>query len=229
MIAIARKNLSCLRLNPNSFLSNSNLHFFPAFQFFSTSKVERQIPNLKIYDVLVNKHHFSPESASLAASRSPKSRCPKRADSVLSFFKENSFTTTQLEKIVIYYPPILGLRIERIRFKFNVFQDLGLSPEEIAQIIFSHISMLRSSTKNRIIPSLSKLKDFLESGHEVARLLKRSAWFLTTDLDESLMPNVEILKSCGIPMVRIQHFLYIRPRCFLVKPHIMRKSVDKAI
>ncbi|XP_057793319.1 uncharacterized protein LOC131009935 [Salvia miltiorrhiza] len=89
--------------------------------------------------------------------------------------------------------------------------------------------MLRSSTKNRIIPSLSKLKDFLESGHEVARLLKRSAWFLTTDLDESLMLNVEILKSCGIPMERIQHFLYIRPRCFLVKPHIMRKSVDKAI
>ncbi|XP_057775142.1 uncharacterized protein LOC130994121 [Salvia miltiorrhiza] len=228
-IAIARKNLFCLYLNTNSFLCNSNLHLFPAFQFFSTSKVERQIPSPKIYDVLVNKHHFSPESASLAASRSPKSRSPKIADSVLSFFKENSFTTTQLEKIVIFYPAILGSRIERIRFKFKVFQDLGLSPEEIANIISKDICILKSSTKNRIIPSISKLQDVLEPGHDVVRLLKRFAWFLRADLEKSLMPNVEILKSCGIPMERIQHFLFLQPKCFLVKPHIMRKSVDKAI
>ncbi|XP_057790936.1 uncharacterized protein LOC131008051 [Salvia miltiorrhiza] len=82
---------------------------------------------------------------------------------------------------------------------------------------------------SKIIPSLSMLKALLGSNEEVARLLKKCAWFLRSDLEKTLMPNVEILKSCSIPMERILQFLYTRPRCFLVRPDIMRKSVDRAV
>lgn len=134
-----------------------------------------------------------------------------------------------MEKIFTYHPEVLGFTIEGIKFRFKVFQDLGLSPQEIAKIISCNYSILKTSMVNRIIPSLSKLKDFFESDHDVVRLLKKSSWFLRQDLETSLMPNVEVLKCCGIPMKRIVRFLYVRPRCFLVKPDIMRKSVDKAI
>lgn len=43
------------------------------------------------------------------------------------------------------------------------------------------------------------------------------------------MPNVEMLKSCDIPMKIIRRFIYLRPRCFLIKPCVMRKSIDRAI
>ncbi|KAH6757334.1 hypothetical protein C2S52_023475 [Perilla frutescens var. hirtella] len=224
MSAIARNNLSSLFLSPNSFICKFGV-------YFSTWRVKRLIPNHcpEIYDVLVHKHGFSPESASLAASNLPKFRSPKRADSVLSFLKENSFTIAQLEKLVIYRPQILGFTNERVRLKLKVFQELGLSSEEIAKMVSSNQMILHLSRSNNIIPSLSLLNGLLGSNHEVARLLRKSSWFLTADLEKVLMPNVETLKSCGIPMVRILRFLYVQPRSFLLKPDLMTKSVDRAI
>ncbi|XP_057780865.1 uncharacterized protein LOC130999358 [Salvia miltiorrhiza] len=229
MIAVARRNLSCLFVNTNSFLCNSNAHLFPSIHFFSTWRVKNLIPNPKIYDLLVNKHQFPPDLASLASSGLPKSRSPLRVDTLLLFLKENSFTATQLQKLVICYPRILGFTIESINFKFKVFQNLGLSPKEIAKIISGRTSILHSSYENGIIPKLSTLKCLLGSDHDVARLLIRCSWFLSADLEKTLMPNMEILKSYSIPMERILYFLHLRPRCFVVKPDILQKSVVRAI
>ncbi|XP_057784516.1 uncharacterized protein LOC131001899 [Salvia miltiorrhiza] len=228
MIAIARRNLSCLFFSPNSFLCNPNVL---SVHFFSTASVIRSIPSPEIYHVLFHKHNLSPKSSSLAASCLPKFQGPERADSMLSFLKENSFTSNQLEKIVMYKPQILGFPIERLKSIFKVFQDLGLSSEEIAKMMSSDKRILLSSKVkvNHIISSLSILKVLLGSNEEVARLLKRCSWFVRSDLEKILMPNVEILKSCGIPMERILHFLYTQPRCFFSKPDIVRKSVDRAI
>ncbi|XP_057794577.1 uncharacterized protein LOC131010893 [Salvia miltiorrhiza] len=227
MIPIARNTLSCLFSNPNSFLCNPNVL---SFHFFSTARAKRPfIPSPEIYDVLVHKHQFCPELTALASSRLPKFRSHERADSLLSFLRENSFTTTQLQKLVIYDPRVLGFTTEGFKSRFKVFQDLGLSSEEIAKIISSNQGILHSCMASKVIPSLSMLKALLGSNDEVARLLKKCAWFLVSDLEKTLMPNVEILKSCSIPMERILHFLYANPRCFLVKPDIMRKSVDRAI
>ncbi|XP_047956303.1 uncharacterized protein LOC125202033 [Salvia hispanica] len=223
MIAIARNHLSSLFINPNPFLCNSNV------LSFSTRRVQTLIPNPEICDLLINKLRFSPESASLASSRFPKLRDPQRADSVLSFLKENSFTTAQLQKLVIYDPRILGFTIEGIKSRLKVFQDLGLSSEEIAKMISSNKRILQSSIANKIIPNLSLLKGLLGSNDDVARLLKRLSWFVRHDLEKTLIPNVEILKRCGIPMEHILHLLYGLPRAFVVKSDIMRKSVDKAI
>ena len=73
------------------------------------------------------------------------------------------------------------------------------------------------------------LKGLLGSYEDVAILLRRCPWFVVSDLERTLMPNVEILKRCNIPMERILHFLYILPRTFLVKSDTMMKSVEKAI
>ncbi|XP_047978916.1 uncharacterized protein LOC125220823 [Salvia hispanica] len=81
----------------------------------------------------------------------------------------------------------------------------------------------------KIIPSLSILKGLLGSNDDVARLLKKCSWFVTADLEKTLMPNVETLKSCGIPMERVLHFLHTHPRGFLVRSDIVRKSVGKAV
>ncbi|XP_057780729.1 uncharacterized protein LOC130999235 isoform X2 [Salvia miltiorrhiza] len=228
MIAIARRNLSCLFANPNSFLCNSNAHFFTSIHFFSTWRVEN--PNPEIHDLLLNKYQFHPVLASLTSSGLPKSSCPIRADSVVSFLKENGFTATQLQKVVAYFDyRVLGFTIETMNFKFNVFRNLGLCPKGIAKIISENPVILHSNYEKRIIPRLSTLKRLLGSDHDVARLLKRCSWFLTADLEKTLMPNMEILKSYSIPMVHILHFLHLRPRCFVVKPDIMQKSVVRAI
>ncbi|XP_047954072.1 uncharacterized protein LOC125200473 [Salvia hispanica] len=82
---------------------------------------------------------------------------------------------------------------------------------------------------NKIIPNLSMLKGLLGSNDDVARLVKRCPRALLADLEKTLMPNVQILKKCSIPMECILHLLYLRPRTFLVKSDTMMKSVEKAI
>ncbi|KAL1540486.1 hypothetical protein AAHA92_24836 [Salvia divinorum] len=106
----------------------------------------------------------------VASSRFTKFRDPQRADLVLSFLKENSFTTNQLQKLVIYRVGLL------IKSRLKVFQELGLSSEEIAKMISSNQAILHSSTENKIIPSLSMLKGLLGSNDDVARLVKRCPW-----------------------------------------------------
>ncbi|KAL1540482.1 hypothetical protein AAHA92_24832 [Salvia divinorum] len=81
----------------------------------------------------------------------------------------------------------------------------------------------------KTIPNLLMLKVLLGSDDDVARLLRRCSWFLIADLGKTLIPNVEILKRCNMPLDRILYFLYVLPRVFSVKSDIMMKSVDKAI
>ncbi|KAG8377381.1 hypothetical protein BUALT_Bualt08G0027100 [Buddleja alternifolia] len=158
-----------------------------------------------------------------------RSENPERLDSVVSFFKESGFSNTQLEKIVKYKPELLLANVEKIiKPKFNVLHDLGLSASEICSIISSNPAILRRSINNRIIPSLSVLMGLIGSNASVAKLLRVCSWFLVTDLDKTMVPNFEFLKSCGIPMNLITQHIYYYPRFILHKPDTMRKSVDKA-
>lgn len=229
MISIAIKRFSSSFLNPNSFLCKSNAHFFPSIHLFSTSRSETPIPSSEIYSLLVDKHQFSPESASLASSRLPQFKTPETADSILSFLKANSFTAAQLETIVDYNPQILGLKVDDIKSRLSLFQDLGLSSQEVAKIFTSNRMVLRTTLPNTAIPSLSILKSLMGSNDEVGRLLRKSVWFFASNLEKVLVPNVEMLKSCGMPMKLIRRSIHLRPRCFLIKPCVMRKSIDRAI
>ncbi|KAL8514070.1 hypothetical protein ACS0TY_013254 [Phlomoides rotata] len=87
--------------------------------------------------------------------------------------------------------------------------------------------ILHLSTKSNIIPSLSVLKDLLGSDYDVARLLRKSAWPLSQNLENTLLPNVEFLKSVGVPMERILFIVSVYPRSLLTKPDVMRKSAEK--
>ncbi|KAL8514075.1 hypothetical protein ACS0TY_013259 [Phlomoides rotata] len=95
-------------------------------------------------------------------------------------------------------------------------------------MISNNQTILHLRAESYIIPSLSVLKGLLGSDSDVARLLRKSAWPLVHNLDSTLMPNVELLKSVGVPMERILFLLYSYPRALLVKPDTLRKSAEKA-
>lgn len=210
MIAIVR---ACLCSKRASFACKSSV----SSHFFSTCP--------RVYDLLLHKYQFSPEVASQVASDLVP---PENADSILSFLKDSGCSITQLERIVKYRPRILSHNVEDIKFKIKIFQDLGLSPEDIAKLISKNQGILHLRAESKIIPSVSLLKGLLRSDNDVARLLRKSAWCISADLEKSLVPNLEFLKSVGIPMERILFLLYTYPRTLLIKPDVMRKSVEKA-
>ncbi|KAG8377380.1 hypothetical protein BUALT_Bualt08G0027000 [Buddleja alternifolia] len=218
---------SCLLLkNCSSLLFKSN---FSGLKFYSTTCREKVAATATVYDLLLHKHHFSPDAASrLASVLPPRLRNPQKSDSVLSFFKHNGFSNTHLEKIVKYRPSLISANLDKfIKPKIKIFQDLGLSAHDIAHIIANDPSILYRSTDNRVIPSLAVLKGLLGSNEEVAKLVRKSGWFLIKDLDKSMVPNIQFLKSCSVSMEQIIRSLYSFPRFLLHKPKIMRKCAEK--
>ncbi|KAI3465059.1 hypothetical protein Pfo_021722 [Paulownia fortunei] len=226
MSPLVRNSLTCLFSKNSSFLCKSLVSFS---LYFSSNKEEQPVDTPTVSEFLVQKHHFSPEAASQVASVLTRLKNPEKSDSILSFLKESGFSNTQLEKVVKFRPEFLSANLEKIiKPKIKIFQDLGFSADEIAEIVSKEPLVLHCSAKNRLIPSLSVLKGLLGSNVEMAKVLRVSGWFLVNDLEKILLPNVEFLKSCGIPVKQIIRLMCIFPRFFLRKPETMRKFVEKA-
>lgn len=83
------------------------------------------------------------------------------------------------------------------------------------------------SADNQLGPSILALKSVLGSNAGVVRVLKICGWFLKCDLEKTMVPNVEFLKSCGISSPQIVKFVYNFPRLFLRKPESMRELVRR--
>ncbi|KAL3845809.1 hypothetical protein ACJIZ3_003212 [Penstemon smallii] len=207
------------------FICKSNVSFS---HYFSTSvKKQQPVTTPTVSEFLMNKHHFSPQSASRVASVLTRMRNPQKSDSVLSFLKDNGFSVTQLEKIVEYRPRFLGASLEKvIKPKIKIFQDLGFSKNDITEIIASNPDIFHRSMNNRIIPSLSVLKGLLGSNVELVKVLTVPSWFVISDMENTLAPNFKFLQSCGIPKEYIIWLMYKYPRTLLHKPESMRKFVE---
>ncbi|EYU23212.1 hypothetical protein MIMGU_mgv1a009656mg [Erythranthe guttata] len=209
-----RKNLACFI--PKQIFNCAQIQCF--FSSSSSSPEEQPATSPTVFDFLLHNHNFSPEAAERIASIYPRLINPEKADSVLSFLKETGFSHTQLEKIIRHRPRFLSAKAD----------DLGFSSADICSIISNDPAILHMSVGNNIKPSLSVLKDLLGSNYNVARILKLSAWFVTSNLETTMVPNFEFLKSVGIPRDRILLLLHNYPRTFLLKPETIRRSVDKA-
>ncbi|KAL3845841.1 hypothetical protein ACJIZ3_003244 [Penstemon smallii] len=228
MAALARKIGICLF--PNNYSSLVCKTHVSISLYFSTDVEKQSFESTPtVSNFLINKHHFSSQSASQVASVVTHLKNPQNSDLILSFLKDNGFSITQLEKIMKHRPEFLNTNFEKIiKPKIKIFQDLGFPANDIAHIISNNPATLHRSLKNRIIPALSVLKGLLGSNVEVAKVLRNSSWVLSVDLESNMVPNIEFLKSCGIPMKQIISLIYWCPRFFLTKLESMRKFVDKA-
>ncbi|KAB2035384.1 hypothetical protein ERO13_D04G129242v2, partial [Gossypium hirsutum] len=106
--------------------------------------------------------------------------------------------------------------------------DLGFSTHDVADIVASDPWILTRSVDDRIAPSISDLKTVLGSNDDVVKLLRTSAWFLKSDLQKTMMPNIEFLRNCGICSSQIVSYVFSFPRFFLLKPENIKQFVERA-
>ncbi|KAG8369212.1 hypothetical protein BUALT_Bualt15G0127700 [Buddleja alternifolia] len=208
--------------------SLSLLHYYSTSASSSSRGKQHLVTTNPSVSELLQKYHFSPESASQVASALTRLKNPAKYDSILTFLIENGFSNTQLEKILKYRPTLLSANPDKvIKPKIKIFQDLGFSANDTADIITNDPDILYRSLNNRVIPSLSAMKGLLGSSVEVAKILKISGWFLKYDIEKTMLPNVAFLKSCGIDMDQISWLMYNFPRSLLCKPESMTKFVER--
>ncbi|PPD71016.1 hypothetical protein GOBAR_DD32105 [Gossypium barbadense] len=111
---------------------------------------------------------------------------------------------------------------------FCPLPDLGFSTHDVADIVASDPWILTRSVDDRIAPSISDLKTVLGSNDDVVKLLRTSAWFLKSDLQKTMMPNIEFLRNCGICSSQIVSYVFSFPRFFLLKPENIKQFVERA-
>ncbi|GKG25299.1 transcription termination factor MTERF8, chloroplastic, partial [Tanacetum coccineum] len=124
---------------------------------------------------------------------------PEKSGSVASFLKESGFSDTLLAKIGKTRPKLLTSKLEQtIKPKINFFQDMGLSASQIADVVSADPRILTRVSIHFIECSVTVLKKVLGEKLYDSRILKNFGWFLNYDLEKTLVPNVEYMKSCGI-------------------------------
>lgn len=126
-------------------------------------------------------------------------------------------------------PKVLTANLDNtIKPKVKMFRDLGFSPSDIADIVSAYPWIRRGrSADNQLGPSILALKSVLGSNVGVVRVLKICGWFLKCNLEKTMVPNVEFLKSCGVNYSQIVQFVHNFPRLFLKKPECMREFVKR--
>ncbi|XP_059629866.1 uncharacterized protein LOC132272790 [Cornus florida] len=218
------KSLISLSLKNSSHLSKTPISLYSLVFFSSSPKTP-----IAVVDYFIDRHKFSPETASKVFSVVKYVKRPEKTDSIISFLQESGFSDTHLQRVIKKAPQVLSANLERsIKPKFKFFQDLGFSSRDVVEIVSNDPRILTSSVDNRLGPSILTLKSVLGSNvDDVSRVLKRSGWFLGYDLEKIMIPNIEYLKSCGISSTQITGYVYKCPRLFLYKPTQIREYVKR--
>ncbi|KAJ0988371.1 hypothetical protein J5N97_006727 [Dioscorea zingiberensis] len=197
---------------------------------FSTSITQRTIPKpFSILEFLVNNAGFSSEEAFKASKSLNESPLPQQPELILSFLKKSGFDDTQIRNLVSRYPKWLLLDEETLQPKFKALQDLGFSGPELAGFIIANPFAIFKDFEHNILPKIEFWIGLLGSTETLIRLLKSNKWFLKRSLEKTIIPNVMMLRECGIPDIRIRSVVKHRPSFVLQKPEMFKALADRVV
>ncbi|GAB4855163.1 hypothetical protein Ancab_023789 [Ancistrocladus abbreviatus] len=181
---------------------------------------------------LVSSCGLSPKRAlSIPQSHGLKFDSPEKPDSVLALLRNHGFTDAHVAKFVhryplalCYYPPERTL-LPKIEF----LHSIGISKEDLPDVICRCPYILRGSLENLINPAYSMLKSILQSNEKVFTTINRLGPYFVQKSTKNLCPNVALLKEIGIPDSRIVVLLYNRPQVLFIEHLQFRGLVDEVV
>ncbi|WCJ18923.1 Mitochondrial transcription termination factor family protein [Euphorbia peplus] len=210
-----------------------HLHKFPIFPPLSLASFSTtSTPKISILDYLVNHHNFSLECAAKVSSLSSTIYLskPQNADSVLNFLKDNGFARNHLEALVLKAPWILSANLDTsVKPKIKLFQDLGFQSTALADIASAYPSLLRRRA-DRLRLSVLSLKNVLGPNADISSFLLNSSavgFIARGNLDTTLLPNVEYLRSCGVCSLQIAEYIHHSLVNFIINPEMFKLIVKR--
>lgn len=228
-LSILRRTLTSatpLKNETSSLINFSHFSVFHPLNLFSTKAAKS---SSKITEYLMSQHQLSPEAASSAASVLIHMKSYKNPYLILDYLKETGLSKTQLEDLLVFEPRVLACNLNRsIKPKVEAIRELGFSPVDLADLLSSVPAIITvQRAPPRLVASVNVLQSLLGSNLEVVKLLRACDWFLASDLDKTMMPNIELLKSCGISLLQIRQLIFSFPRFFLHKTELLRDCVRR--
>ncbi|XP_019710147.1 uncharacterized protein [Elaeis guineensis] len=172
---------------------------------------------------------FSPDKAAEAASKHLRRiKSPQQPDSVLNFFRSHGFDDADIKKVVSRIPRCLGLDVEEtLAPKFRALRDLGFSQSDVAHLILSNPSVLNLRFPQNVLPKVEFWRDLLGSDEFLIKWLKRKRWLFNYSIERTILPNLSLLRACGISDKRISLVAKQQPSIVCQKMESLQALADR--
>ncbi|CAL9102677.1 unnamed protein product [Musa textilis] len=136
----------------------------------------------------------------------------------IEFFKQCGWRDAQVMKLMRMQPRYLRADVETVlKPRMRSLQDMGFSDTEIVQLVSSCPSLL---SYRDIQPRINFWRSLLGSNERLIRASRRGTSLLTASLSRKIVPNMSILKECGISkqcitelVARVPRFFYQTNKC----------------
>ncbi|TKY72628.1 Mitochodrial transcription termination factor-related [Spatholobus suberectus] len=201
--------------------SNPEPNHFPSILSLKYSSATSEQRSFAV-SYLVNNCGFSPETA-LKASKFTQFETAKKPDSVIAFFRNNGFTSSQINSIVRRAPNVLTCDPHKRVFpKFEFFLSKGASSSDVVELVSRSPRILYSSLENNIIPSYELVRRFLQSDKKTMDCIISCGHFFDTD---RVVRNVRLLTDDGVTDSNISYLL--RRRLSIILCSGMKGALDE--
>ncbi|KAL5708910.1 hypothetical protein ACHQM5_019656 [Ranunculus cassubicifolius] len=166
---------------------------------------------------LINTCGLSQQKA-ISASKKLHFESSTKPDSVLTLFRNNEFSNSQISKIIASCPHLLLSNVDKtLKPKFEFFNSKGLFGTDLGKVLFKGAHILDYSLENNIVPSFESLKSIVGSDANVISMLKKSTVVLSVDHERMFAPKLTLLNTHGVCDSNIAKLLVWQPRVFLMK------------
>ncbi|RDX75435.1 Transcription termination factor MTERF15, mitochondrial, partial [Mucuna pruriens] len=190
----------------------STLIFFNSFTSGTSSYSESDGNHHKgdtfTVSYLVNSCGVSPELAKKLSNR-VNLKTPDGPNAVLDLLNNYGFSKTHLAKLVEKHPTVLFANAENTLFpKLKFLRSIGISNTDMPKILIASHHILFRSLEKCLIPRYEILRSVLRDDLEVVRALKNAPFgFTYGDMVNHLVPNIEVLRQCGVPQASISYLM----------------------
>ncbi|KAL9236131.1 hypothetical protein vseg_010835 [Gypsophila vaccaria] len=212
--------------------------FISKFQCITLNYSSSSLPNLCLADHLVNSLGF-PQQQALSISTKLWQHKKKVRDfnavvnaiSVVDFFRNRGFDDACIRKIVNDLPRILSCKVDKtLNPKLRFLQDQGFSQSEIIRLVSLNPQAFMVGVESVILPTFQILTQLFggckPNDCRVITIVTKSKRSFGA-IRYYLLPNVDLLRSYGIPIEVIRKRVVQFPACYVRKPEVFKDVMVK--
>ncbi|VAI53111.1 unnamed protein product [Triticum turgidum subsp. durum] len=150
-------------------------------------------------------------------------KSPAKPDAVLAFLAGLGLSGADAAAVVVKDPLFLRTKVDQtLAPKVVGLTALGLSSPDIARLVSLNPDRFRG---NDVVSKMHYYLPLFGSFHNFLRVLHRSSYLLSSDLDNVVKPNVVFLRECGLGDCDIAKLCIRVPRMLATNPERVRAMV----
>ncbi|KAG6499730.1 transcription termination factor MTERF8, chloroplastic-like [Zingiber officinale] len=177
---------------------------------------------------LVDACGFDQEKATEASKLLKGIQSRQQPDSVLAFLKSYGFDDASVKRLLLYFPKCLLLDVEKtLAPKFRAFEDLGFSPSDIVDLVWSNPATVQVKHE-RTVPKIEFWQGLLGSKDALVKLFKRNRAILSYSIEKKIQPNIELLRECGLDGPKLTSVLRYCPLIVAQNADFLKTLISRA-